>query len=96
MPSQTGRSTVLGSIAVDDCFDPGQWRDFVVIAEIVPDGDVVPVRADYAPENGNIDINPLHADRPLWYALPDLIASKLLTGQTPTIRRALRFVPAGG
>jgi hypothetical protein len=56
MPSQTGRSTVLGSIAVDDCFDPGQWRDFVVIAEIVPDGDVVPVRADYAPENGNIDI----------------------------------------
>ena len=31
-----------------------------------------------------------------WYTLPDLIASKILTGQAPTIRRALRFVPAGG
>jgi hypothetical protein len=54
---------------------------------------MVPVRADYAPENWSIGINPLHTDQPLWYTLSDLIASKLHTGQTPTIRRALRFVP---
>jgi hypothetical protein len=87
---------LLDTITAEDCFKPGRWRDLVVIAEIIPDGDVVPVRADYAPKNWSIGVNPLHSQQPFWHALPDLIASKLLTGRPPTIRRALRFVPAGG
>jgi hypothetical protein len=89
-------SELLATITAEDCFDPELWPDFVVIAEIVPDGDIVPVRADYAPENWSIGVNPLSGDQPLWYTLPDLIASRLLTGRAPTIRRAFRFVPAGG
>jgi hypothetical protein len=87
---------LLGSVSVDDCFDTKRWRDFVAIVEIMPDDDVVPVRADYAPENWSIGVNPLHGEQPLWYTLPDLIASKLHTGRTPTIRHAWRFVPSGG
>jgi hypothetical protein len=95
---------LLDPITAGDCFNPGPWRDLVVITEIIPDGDVVPVRADYAtpllhlgaPSNWSIGVNPLRADQPFWYALPDLIASKILTSRTPAIRRALRFVPAGG
>jgi len=83
-------------ITVEDCFDPSLWRDFVVIAEIVPDADVLPVRAHYRPEDWSIGVNPLHADQPLWLTLPDLIASKILSGRIPKIRRALRFIPVGG
>jgi hypothetical protein len=95
---------LLATITADDCLGPGRWRDFVVIAEIILDGDVLPVRADYAtpllhlgaPKNWSIGVNPLHAQQPFYYTLPDLIASKLDTGRTPAVRRAFRFVPAGG
>ncbi len=86
---------LLGSITLDDCFDPALWRELVVIAEVVPDGDMLPVRADYREEDWSIGVNPLHSDQPLWYTLPDLIAATLLTGRCPTITRALRFVPVG-
>ena len=86
---------LLGSITLDDCFDPALWRELVVIAEVVPDGDMLPVRADYREEDWSIGVNPLHSEQPLWYTLPDLIAATLLTGRCPTITRALRFVPVG-
>jgi len=86
---------LLGSITIDDCFDPALWRELVVIAQVVPDGDVLPVRADYREEAWSIGVNPLHSEQPLWYTLPDLIAAALLTGRAPTITRALRFVPIG-
>ncbi len=87
---------LLAAITLQDCYDRERWRDFVVLAQIQPDADVLPVRADYRAEDWSIGINPLHADRPLWYTLPDLIASALLSGRAPRVRRALRFVPAGG
>ncbi len=88
-------TALLSSITLQNCFDPKRWRDYVVIAQIVPDGDVVPVRADYRQEDWSIGVNPLHSEEPLWYTLPDLIASVLLTGRVTTIVRALRFVPVG-
>ncbi len=86
---------LLGSITIEDCFDPTLWRELVVIAQVAPDGDVLPVRADYREEDWSIGVNQLHSEQPLWYTLPDLIAATLLTGQAPTITRALRFIPVG-
>ena len=43
----------------------------------------------------NVGINYLTSDIPLWYALPDVIASKILTGKAPHILEAIRFVPKG-
>lgn len=86
---------LLDTITSEDCFDQARWKDFIVIAELIPNGDVLPVRADYRPEQWSIGVNHLHSEQPLWYTLPDLIASKLLSGRTPQIRRAIRFTPNG-
>ena len=90
--------TLLDDITFDDCFDPTVWRQLPVLVEVEPDGDILPLRAGYA-ETGNgwqIGVNPVRSDRPLWYALPDVVASKILTGHGPQILRALRLVPSGG
>jgi hypothetical protein len=49
---------LLATITAEGCFDPELWRRLVVIAELIPDGDMLPVRADYAPENWSIGIMP--------------------------------------
>ncbi len=100
---------LLATITLEQCFEPERWKDWVVIAQIVPDGDVLPVRAAYGPtprevdeqgrpavQDWSIGLNPLHTDQPMAYPLTDLIASTLPTGRTPHVLRAVRFVPAGG
>lgn len=91
---------LLANITLNDCFRPQTWTGFLFFAEIEPDGDVLPVRAGYSGRPGeyNIGVNPLHPGpdtRPLWYAGPDLVASTLLTGTPPRIRRAFRLAPIG-
>ena len=43
----------------------------------------------------NIGLNYLSADEPQWFTLADVLASKILTGRTPEIIKALRFKPKG-
>jgi hypothetical protein len=69
---------------------------------VVPDGDVLPTRAKYSHESNDyqVGLNHLHAvaDNPedgLWFALPDVAASVLLTGRMPKIVDAFRIVPKG-
>jgi len=90
----------LATVSLDDCFRPDRWRDFTFFAAVEPDGDVLPVRAGYtgAPGEYNIGMNPLYPDAahtPMWYAGPDLVAAKLLTGKIPKVIRAFRLVPVG-
>ena len=40
-------------------------------------------------------VNPLTSSAPLWYAIPDLLASALLTGKPPKVLRAFRLAPKG-
>jgi hypothetical protein len=87
---------MLETVTLDDCFTPAQWRRFIGIARIRPDDDVLPVRAQYgADSNYNIGVNHLTYDGDLWYAIPDLVASKILTGKSPEILEAIQFVPVG-
>ncbi len=91
--------TLLDTITYDALLDPARWKDLCVIVEIEPDGDLLPVRATYAADCAgssgrapNIGLNQLHAPgERLWYALPDLVTAKLLTGKTPRVLRAIRF-----
>lgn len=86
----------LASISADRVFEKATWPKLRAIALVQPDGDVLPVRARYAPGGDfGIGINPLHSREPLWYSLPDLLASVLLTGRVPKILRVLRFTPHG-
>src|SRR5450432_1456122 len=76
--------------------NPAEWKKFAFFALTKPSGDVLPVRALYRQDGStNIGLNPLTSKEPIWYAGPDLIASRLLSGRTPKIVKAFRVVPRG-
>jgi hypothetical protein len=103
---------LLDTITEEDCFNQDRWRDFVGLVQFQPDGQVLPVRADYQPRlTGNhvldqdetltgvsygIGVNPFTASQPLWYTIPDAIAATLHAGRAPQILQAIRLRPAGG
>jgi hypothetical protein len=87
---------LLECITAPDLFVRDTWPAFAFYAKIAPDSDVLPVRAQYAHGAGRtIGLNYLTSGTPLWYAGPDLVASKLLTGRSPRILEAVRLVPVG-
>jgi len=74
--------------------DPKIWKELAVIVCIKPDSDILPVRARYGTKHSyNIGINHITYDGMLWYALSDVLASKILTGKSPEIIKAIRFSP---
>jgi hypothetical protein len=74
--------------------DPTTWRRLPTLVKVVPDGDIFPVRAKYGREAvATIGLNQLSSDRGLWFTLADCVASKLLTGKSPTIEKAFLFEP---
>ena len=85
---------LLTRVTLDNVFDPGMWPEFVGIAKVRLNGDVVPVRSDYGAGNTTIGLNYAYDDE-RWYAIPDLVASTLLTGKVPDVVEAYRFYPAG-
>jgi hypothetical protein len=87
---------LIDNATVERMLDPNVWPSFVGMVQIIPDGDTLPVRAAYADEPGNynVGLNRLHSKEPLWFTIPDVMASALLTGRTPRILRAVRFVPS--
>jgi hypothetical protein len=88
---------LLESVTLDGCFEQDLWRKLLFFARVEPDGEVLPVRAEYG-ETGktlNIGVNPLTSNKPLWFAGPDLVASTLSTGKPPKIIEAFALVPEG-
>ena len=72
------------------------WKDLASLVQVRPKNDLFPVRAKYpGGDTLNIGLNYLSADEPQWFTLADVLASKILTGRTPEIIRALRFKPKG-
>ncbi len=86
---------ILAAVTPETVLDPATWADLGFFAQIVPDGDILPVRAQYGDTGGtwNIGINAFTDDAPHWYAGPDLAASVLLTEKVPTLLQAWRPVP---
>ena len=83
-------------VTVEDCLDPALWRELPALVQIMPAGDVLPDRARYdSSRTWSIGSNPFYSDEPLWYALPDVIASKIITGRTPEIIQARKLVAVG-
>ncbi len=85
----------LGGMTLDAAFTRELWPQLTFFAQIVPDGDILPVRAQYDGAAFTIGVNPLSANRQLWYAGPDLVASILLSGKPPKVLRAFHLVPHG-
>jgi len=87
----------VDSITLEDLIKKNIWNKFVILVEVEPSEDIFPIRTRYD-ENSDIHtigINKLTYEGSLWYALPDVIVSKILTGKSPKIKRAIRFIPLG-
>jgi len=70
------------------------WRDLAAIVQVLPDGDLFPVRAHYGEEGqATIGLNYLSSDEPMWFTLADVLVSKIFTGKAPNIIKAKRFTP---
>jgi hypothetical protein len=69
--------------------------------KVIPNGDLLPSRAKYssASNDWQVAVNYLHpsdnAPSGLWFSLPDVVASVLLTGRIPQIVDAFILVPVG-
>jgi hypothetical protein len=92
----------IDSLTLEQCFQPETWRAFAVYVRVIPDGDILPSRAAYNQSTNDLQVavnylhlNSINMNEGLWYALPDVLASKLLTGKTPKIVEAFRLVPKG-
>ncbi len=87
----------LEGVTLEKTFDPSTWPQLLFFAEIIPDGDILPLRTEYSEATNakNIGVNRISSELPLWYSGPDLVASKLLSGKVPKVRRAFKLVGRG-
>jgi hypothetical protein len=87
---------ILNRTNLETVLDPSTFARLTFFASVKPAGDILPVRTLYSDSGDtNIGLNPLTSENPIWYAGPDLAASKLLTGNTPAVVQAFRLVPQG-
>jgi len=88
---------LVSKIRLPSLTDPSLYPKLVTIVKIQPEDNIVPARAHYGEDKNvyNIGINYVTSQIPLWYTLPDVIASMLLTGRAPKILRAISFRPQG-
>jgi hypothetical protein len=56
---------------------------------------IFPVRTVYNGTTQNIGVNYFTSKEPFWFAGPDIVASILLTGKVPRIRKAIAVSPHG-
>lgn len=73
------------------------WKLMNILVELEPNEDILPIRSNYLSKGDvyNVGINYLTYGKSLYYALPDVIASLLLTGKIPKIKKAIGFIPIG-
>jgi hypothetical protein len=81
-------------------FSPKTWKRLPAFVKLIPSGDLLPSRAKYsaASNDWQVSLNYLHppeSGEGLWFSLPDVAASVLLTGKIPLIIDAFRLVPVG-
>lgn len=82
----------VDSITLEDMVNPETWKHLVGIVKVKPDKDILPIRAGYN-ENGEktVGLQYLTSNHEMWFALPDIVSSKLLTGKTPEIIEAYKY-----
>lgn len=87
----------LDNLCLEDCFKPETWSHLQAYVKVRPNGEVFPARVKYDPhgQSWQIGSNPLSSKDAVWFALPDVVAAKLLSGKTPEIVEAFRIVAVG-
>lgn len=92
----------LNKLSADDLFKPETWKKLPGFARVIPDNDLLPCRSKFSLESNDwqVSLNYLSgfsqkSKDALWFSLPDVIVSKLLTGRVPKIVDAFRMEPEG-
>ncbi|MBV8282829.1 MAG: hypothetical protein JO347_12325, partial [Candidatus Eremiobacteraeota bacterium] len=90
----------LERLTVDCLFDRETWKYLTAFVRVIPDGEILPTRGQYSSSNDwQVAVNYLYAGAPddaLWFSLPDVVASVILTGRIPKIVDAFRIEASGG
>ena len=85
----------LDTITLTKLGDRNCWLELTTLVQIDCDSDLVPIRANYGgDQQSTIGLNHLSGAK-IWITLADCIASKLLTGKTARVIRAITFEPHG-
>ena len=92
----------LDRIGVDALFEAKTWRRLIGFIQLEPNDDILPARAKYDDVTGDwqigvnyVRLDPDGSEESLWYSLPDVVASVLLTGRVPKIKRAILLKARG-
>ena len=86
----------VDAIKIEDLSDKTNWQKLNSICLIQPDKDILPIRAKFFNNiTYNIGINHITSEEPMWYALADVVSSKILNGKTPKILMAISFHASG-
>jgi hypothetical protein len=85
--------SLLETVSLDDLKRPEFWPLLTTIVRVAPQADIFPIRTKYDGQSQTIGLNHLTSDKPLWFTLADVIASKLLSGRVPKIIEAITFSP---
>src|SRR5439155_14764973 len=82
----------------EDLYRPETWPQCTALVEAYLDKDILPIRTQFQ-EGADYQIGLPEATTDgratRWYMLPELLASKLLTGKAPRIKRAFTFRAVG-
>lgn len=84
----------IDGVGLEDLQKPDAWKALTTLVKLKPNHDILPVRTKYSGESQTIGLNFLTSENPLWFTLADVIATKILTGNTPKIVEAIRFAPS--
>jgi hypothetical protein len=84
----------LGGLTLEDLQRPETWQRLRAYVKVQPNGDLLPVRAEYKGGTPMIGLSYIHGP-PTWYALADVVASWVLTGEVPEILEAWELVATG-
>jgi hypothetical protein len=92
----------LRGLTPENLFDKKTWKRLPAFVKVIPNGDILPSRSKYslASNDWQVAVNHLYASdheesKGLWFSLPDVVASVLLTGEIPTIVDAFKLVAKG-
>lgn len=84
------------SKCLESLYDPKSWRQLNCLVLVDPNWAILPVRfRQRGSDPFTIAVTPLRTSEGRWYPLADVLASIVLGGPAPKIRRAIRFVPRG-
>lgn len=87
---------LIDNFTINDVQDKALWEKLPCMVQIIPDEDVLPIRAQFGDKHAwNIGTCTVSGTEPMWYGLADVLQSKLHTRKSPKIIQAIKFVPQG-